>query len=295
MHFRRHTLALLVFSLACIVFLIGRASAAGNSHGAGGTPNPMEHVIDQGIIEIGGYKIFSKYMMLEVIGAGIILAVYIPVAKRAKTGEAPKGWFANLFESLLTFIRDDIAKPNLGEHDADKYVPFLWTMFLFILVCNLLGLVPYGGSPTANIYMTGGLALCVFFAIHGSAVAKMGAGHYLMSLWPHLDIPIPVVGWVINGFVCVIEIFGNLIKNGVLAIRLFANMLGGHSALAMIMLFILIAADPRAMGLWITVTLGSVAGALFLNLLEILVAALQAYIFVFLTALFMGMAAHPSH
>jgi F-type H+-transporting ATPase subunit a len=254
----------------------------------------MEHVVDEEILKISGFKTFTKYMILELIAAGIILAIYIPLANRARTGEVPRGWFHNLFEALLTFIRDDVAKPNLGEHEADKYVPFLWTLFLFILVCNLLGLVPYAGSPTANIYATGGLALCAFFGIHGSAIAKMGVGHYLKSMWPHLDIPIPLVGLVINVAVCGIEIFGNLIKNSVLAIRLFANMLGGHSALAMVMLFIIITARS-ALGLWLAITFSSVVGAFFLNLLEILVAALQAYIFVFLTALFMGMAVHPPH
>jgi F-type H+-transporting ATPase subunit a len=109
-----------------------------------------------------------------------------------------------------------------------------------------------------------------------------------------LDIPIWGVSFLINLFVCVIEVVGSLIKNGVLAVRLFANMLGGHAALAMIMLFIILTAKG-ALGLWITVTFSSVAGALFLNLLELLVAALQTYIFVFLTALFMGMALHPPH
>jgi F-type H+-transporting ATPase subunit a len=262
-------------------------------HG-GGTPNPIEHIVDQEIFKIAGFKMLTKYMILEVIAAGLIVAIYVPLAKRARSEDLPKGAFQNFFEALLTFVRDDIAKPNLGEHDADKYVPFLWTLFLFILFCNLLGLVPYGGSPTANFYATFGLALCAFFAIHGAAIAKMGMGHYLKSMWPHLDIPIPGVCFLINLLVCIIEIGGNLVKNGVLAIRLFANMLGGHSALAMIMLFILITAHG-ALGLWITITFSSVVGAFFLNMLELLVAALQAYIFVFLTALFMGMALHPPH
>jgi len=274
-------------------FMVANNRAGAAEHGEG-TPNPIEHVVDKAIFEVGGFKMLTKYMILEALAAGLIIAIYVPLAKRIQSGESPKGPFQNFFEVFLTFVRDDIAKPNLGEHDADKYVPFLWTLFLFILFCNLLGLFPYGGSPTANIFATGGLALIVFFAIHGSAIAKMGTPTYLKSLWPHLDIPIPVVGFLINLFVCVIEIFGNLIKNGVLAIRLFANMLGGHSALAMIMLFILITAKG-ALGLWITVTFSSVMGAFFLNLLELLVAALQTYIFVFLTALFMGMALHPPH
>src|SRR5438552_12022326 len=283
-----------VISGLVVFWLVGGNSPSWGAEHGEGTPNPIEHVVDQEIFKISGYKMLTKYMILEVIAAGLIAAIYIPLAKRVQSGEPPKGAFQNFFEVLLTFVRDDIAKPNLGEHAADKYVPFLWTLFLFILFCNLLGLVPYGGSPTANIYATGALALIVFFAIHGSAIAKMGVLHYLKSMWPHLDIPIWGVSFGINFLVFVIEIGGNLIKNGVLAIRLFANMLGGHSALAMIMLFILITARG-ALGLWITITFSSVAGAFFLNLLELLVAALQAYIFVFLTALFMGMAIHPPH
>jgi F-type H+-transporting ATPase subunit a len=274
-------------------FMLADCRAWAAEHGEG-TPNPIGHVVDHAIVSVGRFKVFTKYMILEAIAAGLIIAIYIPLAKRAQSGEPPKGPFQNFFEVLLTFVRDDIAKPNLGEDDADKYVPFLWTLFLFIMFCNLLGLVPYGGSPTANIYATGALALVVFFAIHGSAIAKMGTLHYLKSMWPHLDIPIWGVGFIINLLVWIIEIFGNLVKNGVLAVRLFANMLGGHAALAMIMLFILMTARS-ALGLWITVTFSSVAGAFFLNLLELLVAALQAYIFVFLTALFMGMALHPAH
>jgi F-type H+-transporting ATPase subunit a len=254
--------------------VLGNSPSWAAEHGEG-TPNPIEHVVDVAILKIGNFKIFTKYMILEAIAAGLIIAIYIPLAKRIQSGDPPKGAFQNFFEILLTFVRDDIAKPNLGEHAADKYVPFLWTLFLFILFCNLLGLAPYGGSPTANIWATVALALIVFFAIHGSAIAKMGVLPYLKSMWPHLDIPIPGVSFVINAGVCGIEILGNGIKNGVLAVRLFANMLGGHAALAMIMLFILMTAH-KALGLWITVTFSSIAGAFFLNLLELFVAALQA-------------------
>src|SRR6516162_1972756 len=186
-----------------LALAISLSSAA--EHGEG-TPNPIEHVVDVAIVKVGRFKIFTKYMILEVIAAGLMIAIYVPLAKRAQSGEPPKGAFQNFFEILLTFVRDDIAKPNLGEHDADRYVPFLWTLFLFILFCNLLGLVPYAGSPTANIYMTGGLALCAFFAIHGSAIAKMGVGHYVKSMWPHLDIPIWGVSFGINLLVCIIDI-----------------------------------------------------------------------------------------
>ena len=97
----------------------------------------------------------------------------------------PRGAWDNAFESLLTFVRNEIARPNIGEHDADKHVPFLWTIFLFVLFNNLLGMLPFMGSATASIYVTGALAVVVFFAIHGSAIVKMGFVHYVESLWPH--------------------------------------------------------------------------------------------------------------
>src|SRR4029079_14072775 len=109
---------------------------------------------------------------------------------------------ANTWESLLTFIRNEVARPNIGEHDADKFVPFMWTLFLFVLFCNLLGMIPYLGSPTANIYVTGALAVCTFVTIQAAAIAKMGLGHYVHSLWPPLDIPIPVAGFLIKLLIC---------------------------------------------------------------------------------------------
>jgi F-type H+-transporting ATPase subunit a len=232
-------------------------------------------------------------MILELIAALLVIAIYVPMARRLRNGEPASGWRDNAFEVLLTFIRDEVAKPSIGEHDADRFVPFLWTLFLFILFCNLLGLVPFLGSPTASIYVTGALAVCVFFAIHGSAVAKMGLIPYVKSLWPHMDVPFPL-GLVLKPLVFVIEIVGVLVRNAVLAVRLFANMFAGHMVLATVLLFIVAAANT-AFGLWFSITLTSILGVIALSLLEIFVAFLQSYIFVFLAALFMGMAMHPQH
>jgi F-type H+-transporting ATPase subunit a len=272
------------------------------------TPNPLEHVMDVVFWAPGGFKVLTRYMLIEALAAVLIVAIYIPIARRAQDGGHPRGGWWNGFEVLLTFIREDVAKPAIGEHDADRYVPFLWTMFLFILFCNLLGMVPFLGSPTANIWATGALALVAFFAIHAPAVAKMGFGHYLSTMWPQVDIPLPQSGFIgfrwLAGFavfllkllICVIEVIGLIIKNSVLAVRLFANMLAGHAVLTMLLLFILMAAEAgAAFGLQATITVGSVAGVVALSLLEIFVGFLQAYIFVFLMALFMGMAQHPQH
>lgn len=271
-------------------------------------PDAMHHVLDSPVWEfILGYRIslldlrviqLTKYMVLELIAAALVLAIYIPLARRMQSGAPPRGAWDNAFESLLTFIREDVAKPNLGEHEADKYVPLLWTMFLFVLFCNLLGMIPFMGSPTANIYVTGALALCSFVAMHGAAVAKMGPLHYLSSMWPHIEIGHGVVPQVMSFGLCAmifaIELAGTFIKSGVLAVRLFANMFAGHMVLSMILLFIVMAANAGVV-LWSLITVSSVLGVVALSLLELFVAFLQAYIFVFLTALFMGMALHPQH
>jgi F-type H+-transporting ATPase subunit a len=232
-------------------------------------------------------------VILEAVAALLIVVIFTPLARRLASGEPARGIWDNAFESVLTFIRDDIAKPNIGEHDADKYVPFLWTLFFFVLFNNLLGMLPWMGSPTANLYVTGALALCSFVAMHGAAMVKMGVGHYFQSLWPHIDVPFPM-GYVLKPMIFAIELLGTVIKSGVLAVRLFANMFAGHTVLAMILGFI-VAAGNAAPLLWTGITAASVLGVFALSILELFVAFLQSYIFVFLTALFMGMALHPAH
>jgi F-type H+-transporting ATPase subunit a len=267
-------------------------------------PTAMEHVMDSR----GHWEFFesipflhdiplpprlTKFMILEMIAALLIIAIYVPLARRAQRGVPLTGWKDNAFEVLLTFVRNEIAKPSIGEHDADRYVPFLWTLFLFILFNNLLGIIPFGASATASIYVTGALALIVFFAIHGAAIAKMGFAHYIGSLWPHIELHW-AIGLFIKPLIFVIEIIGVLVRNAVLAVRLFANMFAGHMVLATILIFIYLARNTSP-GLWGAITFSSVLGIVALSLLEIFVAFLQAYIFVFLTAIFMGMAMHPEH
>jgi len=241
---------------------------------------------------IPGHPI-TKFMLLEVIAALLIAIIFIPLARRAAKGGLPKGPWWNLFESFLTFIRDDVAKPNLGEHDADRFVPFLWTLFVFILFMNLLGMIPFLGSPTGSMAVTGGLAIISFLMIHGAAIAKMGPIEYIVSLWPHLDLPLPA-RLPIALLIFVIELISSMIKSFVLAVRLFANMFAGHMVLSTILGFIVMAANAGII-LWGGVTVASVLGVVALSLLELFVAFLQAYIFVFLTALFIGMAIHPAH
>jgi len=179
----------------------------------------------------------SKYVVLMLLASLVILLIYVPIAQKAKNGDAPRGRWWNCFESLLTFIRDEIAKPAIG-HEADRYVPYLWTTFLFILFCNLFGLIPFLGSPTASFSVTAALALVTFCFIHGSAMAKMGVKHYFESYIPHIDIPFGM-GYFVVPLIAGIEFLGNFIKAFVLAVRLFANMFAGHVVLAFLLVFIL--------------------------------------------------------
>jgi F-type H+-transporting ATPase subunit a len=283
----------------------------------------------------------TKFMILELVAVVLILLIYIPLSRRSQNGELPRGGWWNAFESLLTFVRNEIAKPNLGEKEADKYVPYLWTLFLFLLFCNLLGMFPFLGSPTASIWVTGALACTAFIMLHGAAIVKMGyeyghghghdhhegpghhldTGHhghtatspmldglrkipvlgpllvgtilYFKALWPHIEVP--YVGWFFSLAIFCIELVSTVIKSGVLAVRLFANMFAGHTVLAVILLFIYSAAVAGNGFLLGGVSIASVLGIVALSLLELFVAFLQAYIFVFLTALFMGMSLHPEH
>ncbi len=239
----------------------------------------------------------TKFKILLVVAGLLIILIYVPIARRVQSGEAPRGRWWNCFESILTFIRDNLAKPYIGHH-ADHYVPYLWTVFLFILFCNLLGMIPFMGSPTASFTVTGALALITFLFIHGSAILSMGPKNYYHSYFPHIEFPAgaiyKILGVIIVWMIALIEFIGNLIKGFVLAVRLFANIFAGHVVLAFILFFIVMVKYEGPLLFW-GVTVSSVIGVTLLSLLELFVAFLQAFVFTFLTALFLGMALHPQH
>ena len=129
---------------------------------------PLSFRISDGV-EIG----ISKYTLLMLFAFAVVAAIYIPLAKKIQTGDAPTGTWWNLFEAVLTFLRNEIAKPYIGK-DADRYVPFVWTIFLFVLFCNLFGMVPFMGSPTASFTVTFVLAMFVFVFIHIKSIQQFG-------------------------------------------------------------------------------------------------------------------------
>ncbi|MDJ0522447.1 MAG: F0F1 ATP synthase subunit A [Planctomycetota bacterium] len=267
--------------------------------------DPLSHVIPH---ELSADKAsFWHYVynhMLMLVLAALLLVIFVPIAARKKA-LVPTG-FRNFLEAILQYIRNEVARPVLGK-DTDTFIPFLWTLFCLILTANLLGMLPLtyvgqlafqdphlhiGGTATGNVGITAGLAICAFLLFHLSGIKRLGGGHYAKHiLLGHGPL------WLAPLFVP-IEIAGMLVKPFALAIRLFANMTGGHIVLAVLMGFAVtglrMALDDGSYGM-LGVTLVSVIGALAINLLEIFVSFLQAYIFTFLSVLFLGASIHPEH
>jgi F-type H+-transporting ATPase subunit a len=231
----------------------------------------------------------TKFMVLEAIVAIVLIALFSLAAARIRRGGAPRGRLTNLLEAMVVYIRDQIARPAIGHHDADRFLPFLLTVFAFVVGCNLFGLLPWAGSATGALATTGAMALLTFGVVIFSGMAKLGPIKFWLAQVPHMDLPAPI-GLVLKPMIFVIELMGLCIKHFILAMRLLANMMAGHLVLAVILAFIAASASTMA---WYAVTPASVMGLVALSLLELLVAFIQAYIFTFLSALFIGMAVHP--
>lgn len=230
----------------------------------------------------------SKFMIIEVVVAFIILALFSWLAKKIEWGQAPKGKFANLLETFLVFMRDEVARPAIGKHDADKFVPLLWTIFFFILGCNLMGMIPWVGAPSGAFGFTFAMALVTFATVIFCGSQKFGVVGFWLNQIPSMDLPL-VLAVVIKPMIFVIEILGLFIKHAVLSIRLLANMVAGHLVLLAIMSMAVQAANDPS---WGTVATISVVGSTLFSVLELFVAFLQAYVFTFLSALFIGAAIH---
>jgi F-type H+-transporting ATPase subunit a len=258
---------------------------------------PLDHVVQHSLftLHVAGREIaFTNHMLMMVV-ATVLLLVLLPLAAR-RGGLVPKG-LSNFIESICVYIREEVARPALKDH-TDRYIGYLWTTFFFILACNLLGMIPVGpaaywltgrqermielgGTPTANIWVTGMLAALAFVMIHVAGVRHQGVWKYIVNFIPH-------VPWPLIPVMYVLEIIGAMVKPFALAIRLFANMVAGHAVLAALMGVALASGNYAVAGV-------TVLGCTALGLLELFVAFLQAYIFTFLTTMFISAAAHPEH
>ena len=234
----------------------------------------------------------SRYMVIEVAVAIIMLLLFRWLAGKVVSGNPPQGKLWNFLEATVLFVRNRIVVPAMGEHDADKYMPLFWTIFFFVLGCNLMGMIPWMGAPTSVFAVTSALALVVFAVGLVQGVRKFGILGYLKNLAPSLGLPLYLAVLIVP-LVYLIEALSLFIKHGVLAVRLLANMVAGHLVL---LGFVGIGFGAHAVnmsgGMWSLAALISVLAATMLSFLELFVAGLQAYIFTFLAALFIGAATH---
>jgi F-type H+-transporting ATPase subunit a len=241
-------------------------------------------------VHLFGYDLqITKFMVIELAVALLMILMFVPLAHKIKSGKPVRGRFWNLLEVFLLYLRDRVIYPSIGEKNARPYVPFLWTLFFFILLCNLGGMLPWCGSPTGSIAVTAVLAGITYAVVIGGGMVEQGAFKYWVHQVPKMDIPGPLAIFL-KPMIFAIEVVGNLIKHFVLAIRLLANMFAGHVILAVFLAFI--SGTASILWLWPLVTACSLGMSLALSCLELFVAFLQAYIFTFLAALFIGMAQH---
>jgi len=275
--------------------------------------NAVEEVVPHVLYRLGPFA-FTNQMLALLVASGLMVTIFILAARDYPL--VPKG-LINALEMLLDFVRTVMARPVLGEH-TDRFMPFLWTLFFFILINNLLGLIPLDaffsllvgkqhvfGTATASLSVTGGLAVAAFVMIHGSGIlaqthlqlrqgrplvlaVPLGIVFYFYRIVPHVS---GVLGVLLFPMLFVLELLGAVIKAFALAMRLYANMLAGHLVLATLLLLIPTAKVVAMVGVGLPAILGCIA----LSCLEVFVACLQAYIFVFLTCLFIGAAVNPEH
>ncbi len=232
-------------------------------------------------LELWGFDIsITKNVLFLWIVAILLIITFRFVAKSYKKSLVPHG-ISNLFEVLVVFVRDEIAKTTIGK-GYEKFLPYLLTVFFFILFSNFIGLFPNGVTVTSNISVTVTLAILSFIVTQIGGIMKNGPWGYFKGLIPS------GVPWWLLPLMALVEILGLFTKPFALAIRLFANMTAGH-----IVIFSLIGLIFTMKAYYVVP--GSVAFALFIYFLEILVALIQAYIFTMLSALFIGMAVHQDH
>lgn len=215
----------------------------------------------------------TKHVVFLWVAAALLILLTVVVARKNARRDVPRG-FGNLLEVLIVFVRDEIVMPNMGTAGV-KYLPYLLTTFFYILLMNLLGLIPYGASATGNVNVTAGLAIIAFVMIQAAAIRAQGLKHYLAHLTGG-------VHWILWPIMIPIEILGLFTKPFALCIRLFANMTGGHIVLVSLIGLIFIFKSY-------IIAIAPASFVVAINFLELFVAVLQAYIFTMLTSLFMGL------
>ena len=260
------------------------AEGHGSETGAHSSPAAviMHHVTDAPFLGLP-----SKHAVFFLLAALLVLAGTRLAVRSYGAGGVPRG-IGSAVEGLVLFVRDEIAEPNIGHGDGRRFTPLLCSFFFFILVAALLGLMPFAATSTGNLAVTMGLALVSFAAQQYAGMSKYGvAGHFRNLVPPGLP------AWLLPIMIPV-EILSMFTKPFALMIRLFANMLAGHMVITTLLLLIALMGRISWLG-GAAMAPVSILLSLFIMMLEVLVAFIQAYIFTLLSAIFIGMYAHPAH
>jgi F-type H+-transporting ATPase subunit a len=233
-----------------------------------------------------GWKLFgvdvsiTQHVLMMLIAGGLLILAFASASRR-KNG-APVSRLGHALEALIIYVRDEVVEPNLGKKETPRWMPFFLTLFFFFLTLNLISLIPGFSAATGNVNFTATMAVMIFIVYNLAGIIHNGPVHYVVNIFPK------GVPWPIMIIIIPIEIMGLITKAFALCVRLFANMTAGHILLLSLTGLIIVFKTA-----W--VALGFIPMTLFIYLIEVLVAFLQAYIFTLLSALFVGMAIHQDH
>lgn len=281
--------------------------------------NPIHHILDKPVsggehIDMLGKAGLTIHMVSLLLAAFVTFIILRIAAKRIAVGEESqgtdrfltKGRVPQIIEVITLYMRDTILRPILG-HETERYLPYLLSLFFFILTCNLLGMIPFadiqtvlgkvttsseydwavfGGTATSNLAVTAGLAIISFVVIQFHAFKSLGLGGWAQ----HLTGGAPLY---LLPLMLPLEFMGMFIKPTALAIRLFANMVGGHTMLAVLTMFGMMTFEATSSWLLTgTIEAVSIIAAVVISFLELFVSFLQAFIFMLLTAVFIAQMSH---
>lgn len=250
------------------------------------------------------FVVTKHLVMLWIASLLLVAGLSLHAAARRRRAEfVPRGFVGNAVEEMVILIRDTVLVPNLGEHEARKFLPFFLSLFLLILTSNLLGLIPpipqlgfEGGTATGNIAVNFALAVSVFLVGFVGGMRELGPIGFFRNFIPLSEHEHWALKLFLGPVLFVLEFGGSLIRHAILAVRLFANMIAGHGVILIILgMGVLFQGLMSSRGAQIAIGAAPLVLSLGIYGLEVLVCLIQACVFLFLSVLFVSAAVHSHH
>ena len=229
---------------------------------------------------------FTNLQLFQIAAILLIFLCLSGVPRYLRTGQGDG--VTKLFAGFVLWLRDDVVYPVMGKEGGNRWLPYFIAIFFFILFMNVMGLLPYSATPTASIFVTFALAALTLLCMLAFGIKEQGPVGYFKNLVPH----VPIAIWPI---MFVVELLGMFIKPAALMIRLFATMMGGHMAVLTFIGLILFLGSTMSVAVGYAVSPVAVGFAVFIMIIEVFVALLQAFIFTQLSVIFIQSAIHPDH